>query len=395
MSPTRLLLALTYYRPHVSGLSISAQRLARGLARHGHQVTVLTSRFHPSLPAREHADGVDILRVPVRFKLGKGLIMPLFPAYAAVQLRRHDVVNIHMPQLEAVVLALLGRAYGRAVVVSYHCDLHLPGGSFNRLVERGLQPLNHLAAQLAHRIVVTTDDYARHSPFLRRYAHKLVAIPPLIEMPPAEAETTQRLAARWRFNGRPQIGFAGRFAADKGVEHLLRALPYVLEQVPDARLVFTGAHQNTVGEEKYLALLSPLLRQHADRLIFTDLLRDDEMPSFFSLCDVLAVTSLNATEAFGMVQVESMLAGTPVVSTDLPGVREPVRRTGMGEIVAPRNPEALAAALVRVIQRRAEYLRPREQVVRAFDPEEAVAQHEALFAGLIDRTGKHEWRVRR
>jgi glycosyltransferase involved in cell wall biosynthesis len=391
MIATRILLALTYYWPHVSGLSISARRLARGLARHGHQVTVLTARYHPSLPARELADGVEILRVPVGFKVGKGLIMPLFPMYAAALLRRHDVVNIHMPQLEAVLLALLGRAYRRAVVVSYHCDLHLPAGPFNHAVERGLQPLNHLAARLAQQIIVTTEDYARHSPFLRGYADKLVAIPPLIEMPPADAEITQRLAARWRFNGSPQIGFAGRFAADKGVEHLLRALPHVLEQVPDARVVFTGAHQNTVGEEDYRARLSPLLRQYADRLTFTELLRDEEMPSFFSLCNVVAVTSLNATEAFGMVQVESMLAGTPVVSTDLPGVREPVRRTGMGEIVAPRNPEALAAALVRVIQHRPDYVRPREQVVRAFDPEAAVAQHEALFASLTAGARKHEW----
>jgi hypothetical protein len=61
----RILIALTYYRPHVSGLTIYAERLARGLARRGHAVRVLTARFATTLAARETVDGVEIVRVPV------------------------------------------------------------------------------------------------------------------------------------------------------------------------------------------------------------------------------------------------------------------------------------------------------------------------------------------
>jgi glycosyltransferase involved in cell wall biosynthesis len=375
----RILIALTYYRPHVSGLSIYAERLARGLVRHGHTVTVLTSRFHPSLPARETRHGVDVIRVPVATKVSKGAIMPLFPLYAAALVRRHDVVNIHMPQFEAALLAFLGRCFGKRVVVTYHCDLKLPAGLFNRMVQWSLGPLNHLAARMAHTVVASTEDYARHSSFLRRYADKLTTIPPLIDIPPADVAVTQRLAERWHFNGRPQIGFAARFAAEKGVEYLLHALPAVVAQVPDVRLVFTGAYNDTVGEEAYFASLVPLMQRYAERLTFTDLLTDAEMASFFSLCDVVAVTSLNSTEAFGMVQVEAMLEGTPVVASDLPGVREAVRRTGMGEIVPPRDPAALAAALVRVLQHRQDYVRPRAEVTRRFDVERAIGQYAAVF----------------
>ena len=343
MSRRRILIALTYYQPHVSGLSIYAERLARGLARRGHAVTVLTSRFHPSLPARERADGVDIIRVPVTTKVSKGVIMPLFPVYAAVLVRRHDVINIHMPQFEAALLALLGRWSGKAVVLTYQCDLRLPAGLFNRAVQRSLGPLNHLAAWLAHRIVTTTADYAQHSSFLTRYAGKVTAIAPLIEMPPVDPAVIQRLGERWGLNGRPRIGFAARFAAEKGVEYLLQALPQILDAVRDVQVVFTGAFKDTVGEEAYLNSLSPLLRRYADRLVFLDLLSPEEMAGFYSLCDVLAVTSLNSTEAFGMVQVEAMLSGTPVVASDLPGVREAVRRTGMGEIVPARDAAALAS----------------------------------------------------
>src|SRR5688572_3327165 len=68
----RILFALTYYRPHVSGLTIYVQRLAEALAERGHQVSVLTSQFDRTLPATELLNGVRVTRVPVALRLNKG-----------------------------------------------------------------------------------------------------------------------------------------------------------------------------------------------------------------------------------------------------------------------------------------------------------------------------------
>ncbi len=379
----RILIGLTYYRPHISGLTIYAERLARGLAARGHRVTVLTSRYHPRLEARERMDGVDVLRVPVAAKVSKGVVMPLFPAYAWAQVRRHDVVNIHIPQLEAAWLAACARLARRPVVVTYQCDLRLPAGLLNRIVEKCLVPLNHAAARLADRIVVMTSDYADHSAYLRRYRSKIHVIRPLVEMPPPDPAIAAALLQRYRLDGRTRIGFAARFAAEKGVEYLLAALPRVCKQIPDACIAFTGAYQGTVGEEEYHARLQPLLEQHRDRLVFLNLLGPEELASFFSLCHAVAVTSLNSTESFGLVQAEAMLSGAPVVATDLPGVRQAVRLTGMGEIVPPRDARALADALVRVIRNPERYRRPRTAVAQAFDYQQALAEYEALFSRLV------------
>lgn len=374
----RVLIALTYYRPHVSGLTIYAERLARGLARRGHAVTVLTSRFAPALPEREQRDGVDIVRVPVAIKVSKGVIMPRFPAAAAAAIAAADVVNVHMPQFEAALVTWMARLRRRAVVLTYQCDLQLPAGALNRAVEWSLRPLNRLAAAGADAIVVSSDDYARHSRFLSRAMAAVHAIAPLVDLPEADAADTAALRASWGPR-RPTIGFAARFAAEKGVEYLLEALPAVLSELPEARVVFSGAYKDTVGEEAYWQHLVPLLDRHRDRLTFLDLLPMEAMPSFFAACDVLAVTSLNSTEAFGMVQVEAMLSGTPVVATDLPGVREAVGRTGMGLIVPPREPRRLAAALLEVLRDRERFVRPRADVVAAFDLDRSLHQYEALF----------------
>ncbi len=86
----RILIALTYYRPHYSGLTIYTERLAKALAARGHQVTVLTSRFDPSYPEEELVDGVRVVRLPVMMRLSKGVIMPSMPfrALQEIQERR-------------------------------------------------------------------------------------------------------------------------------------------------------------------------------------------------------------------------------------------------------------------------------------------------------------------
>ena len=74
----RILTVLTYYRPHTSGLTIYAERLARAFAKRGHQVTVMTTQYDKSLPLEEMMDGVRVIRIPVAMRISKGVIAPTF-----------------------------------------------------------------------------------------------------------------------------------------------------------------------------------------------------------------------------------------------------------------------------------------------------------------------------
>jgi glycosyltransferase involved in cell wall biosynthesis len=77
--------------------------------------------------------------------------------------------------------------------------------------------------------------------------------------------------------------------------------------------------------------------------------------------------------------VEAFMCGTPVVATDLPGVRQPVRMTGMGEVVPPADAEALGRGIVKVLTAREHYVRPRAEIARLFDLERCVSDYERLF----------------
>jgi glycosyltransferase involved in cell wall biosynthesis len=376
----RILVALTYYRPHVSGLTVYVERLARAWAAAGHKVTILTSRYRRDLIRRETADGVDILRLPVALRISKGVIMPAIGWEATRGVLQHDVVSLHLPQFDAAGIALRGRLFGRPTVLTHHCDLLLPVGILNGPAHFAVQAANHVAARLADAVVSYTQDYAEHSPFLSQYASKLHIIPPPVEILEPRPEDLAAFQALRRNNG-PVIGMAARLATEKGVEYLLAALPRILTRHPEATVLFAGQHENVLGEGAYLRRLQPMLEKFADHWRFLGVLDPRSMAAFYRACDVTVLPSLNSTESFGLVQIESMLSGTPVVAADLPGVRQPVLTSGMGRIVAPRDAEALGLAILEVLSRRPAAV-SLEAIRRRHTPSTVAATYLQLFRDL-------------
>ncbi|MFL7810397.1 MAG: glycosyltransferase family 4 protein [Anaerolineae bacterium] len=384
----KVLIVLTYYHPHVSGLTIYVQRLAAALADRGHEVTVLTSRYDRSLPQEETIEGVHVVRGPVLFRVSKGVIMPSFPWRAWRLIRAHDVVSIHLPQFEASLLALLARLAHRPAVLTYHCDLQLPKGWFNRIVDRVVFGSNYLAGHLAQGTVAYTEDFAQHSPFLSRFLDKVRVVPPPVIMPAPDPGAVEAFRARHVLGSgegrRPVVGMAARLATEKGVEVLIGAMPRLLQEFPRLKVLFAGQYQDVMGEEAYYARLTPMIEALGDEhWEFLGILKQEEMPPFYAACDVLVVPSLNSTESFGLVQVEAMLCGTPSIASDLPGVRQPPRMTGMGEVTAIGDSHALAEAIARVIRDPAGYSRPRRTIEDMFSLDRTVSGYESLFDTLI------------
>jgi glycosyltransferase involved in cell wall biosynthesis len=386
----RVLFALTYYRPHVSGLTIYVERLARELARRGHTVTVLTSQYEPDLPQEETVDGVQIIRAPVLLRVSKGVIMPSFGLLATKLVRQHDVISLHLPQFDAAGVALRGRLLNKPTTLTYHCDLTLPPGLFNRVVNQTVHLMNDVAGRLADAVVAYTKDFAQHSPFLTRFADKVRVIPPPVEVPCTTPADVVDFAERWNLNNHRVIGFVARLATEKGVEILLRALPRVLEAYPQTRVLFAGQYQNVLGEEAYAQRLAPLLNQHADHWDFMGILSAEELAAFYPNCDLVVLPSLNSTESFGLVQVEAMLCGTPSIASNLPGVRQPVTQTGMGQVVPIGDPGGLAEAIIEIFDDRSKYVRPQEEIAARFSTSRTADGYEALFEALLSEKGpKH------
>jgi len=381
----RILTALTYYRPHTSGLTIYAERLVKAFARRGHQVTVLTSRFDPALPREEIDEGVRIVRVPVLFHVSKGVIMPGFCWRAWKLLAQNDVVQLHLPQFDAPWVAAGARLLGKPIVVTHHCDLQLPCSPLNGIISAIMGFQNTATAKLANHIVTYTQDYADHSPFISRYKEKITAILPPVQLPNGLPEDIHAMALACETAERhPVIGMATRLASEKGVEILLAALPSVLQQYPKAQVLFAGQHLNVMGEQAYYERLLPTIRKFeaSANLKFLGNLNPAQMAAYYPNLDVLVVPSLNYTEAFGLVQIEAMLNNVPCVASALPGVRRPVQMTGMGKVIPIGDSAALAAAIIDILANPQAYRGDPAEISRTYDPDAVAAQYEKLFARL-------------
>jgi len=382
----RILHSLTYFWPHYSGMTVYADRLTRALVERGHQVTILTSRYDRSLPRTEVRDGVHVRRVDVGARVSKGVLMPGFAYWSLRLAADHDVVHVHLPQLEAASLAWAARRMGKAVVATYQSDLLLPPSPVNWLASRVSTLANAVSVRSAEVVTSMTRDFAEQSVFLSRYLDKLIVVRPPIEVPEVSPERVARLRAEWSVpEGSPAIGMAARLATEKGAEVLARAMPEILRRYPGARVLYVGQHKNVFGEEAYARRMAPILSELGDHWRFLGVLSPEDMAAFFRMCRLTVLPSLNSTESFGMVQIESMISGTPAVASDLPGVRFATSDTGMGMTVPPGDAGALASAILRVLERPEEFRGDPADVARRYAPARTAEQFEGIYQDILSR----------
>ena len=349
MKALSIVAALQYYLPHRTGYTLHVERVAEALVARGHRVTVITARHRADLAPRETIAGVDVVRLDAPLRVSRGALMPAYPLVAWRLARASDVVWANSPMAELALWGTIARRAGARLVVTHHGDLHLPAGAFNRVVERATLAGWRHAARRADALVAYSDDYAAHSPWLAPWRDKVVVIAPPIAIPAPDPASASALRRELAPEGGPLVGFAGRFAREKRPDLLLDAIAPLRAGHPHLRVVFAG--EERLGYEGTRAELEPRVAGAGDAIRFLGLVEDPRaLANFYAACDVLALPS--QTECFGLAQVEAMLCGTPVVASDVPGARVPVRTTGAGRLFESGSVPALVEAIDDVLAHR-------------------------------------------
>ena len=308
----RLLIGLTYYSPNISGVTIYAQLLAENMAKLGFEVRVICSR-------------------------PKGL-------------KKIEVVNCHLPQIESVVLAIWAKIFRKKLIVTHHCEFGFTGTLSNKLISVISFPFHFVTYLLADRIVSYTKDYAQNSIFLKIFKNKIEYILPPVEVGKEDNKKIIELRKKIKLEKNEKIvGYVGRIAWEKGLDHLVKAVELIGKN-RKVKLVLVGPYSNVAGDESGKKLIKLIERNKSGIVLYGPMSHHADLVNFYKICDCLVLPSTDNLETFGIVQAEAMISGCPVVASDLPGVRMPIKMTGLGEIAKIGDFENLAKKIELVLK---------------------------------------------
>jgi glycogen synthase len=374
----RVLMLSWEYPPHVvGGLGRHVAALARSLTAQGHEVHIVT-RGEADVPAptEEWRDGIHVVRVPeappvIPFEDLVPWVLAFnnrVTAAAGRLIREHDVDVIHAHDwLVTYAAAALKETWDLPVVATIHATEYgrhqgwLPG-PMNKLIHQVEWWLTYEA-----RRVITCSSYMRQQveDIFALPRDKVDVVPNGVDVSDFEVAADEAAAFRRTLTGprTRMVLFAGRLEYEKGVQTVLRALRRVRAEVGPTRFFIAGV--GTYSDELRRQVRELGLRHHVR---FTGFLEDHELRLHYAAADVAVAPSIY--EPFGLVAVEAMACGTPVVVGDTGGLREIVSG-GTGLSFTPQDEDELARELIRVLEdqdlARRLVERGRERIVSRYD----------------------------
>lgn len=356
------------YYPVFGGIENHLKLLAEGQVQRGLEVQVLVTS-PTSMTIIEEIAGVRVLKAGRLATVASTPLSPSLPLWLGRL--EADIIHLHFPYPLGELSYLL-RGGGRRAVVTYHSDIVR-----QRRLLKLYQPLLWRFLERVRRIIATSPQYIQSSPYLKPFADKCTVIPHGIDLTLFHSLDDERTGAIRRRYGSPLILFVGKLRYYKGLDYLIQAMGGI-----EARLLVIG--QGPM-EWEWRALSERLGVVH--KVDFLGRVSNEELPRYYSASELLVLPSCQRSEAFGIVQLEAMACGKPVVSTELGTGTSYVNLDGQtGLVVPPEEPNALREAINRLLADEALRARlgerARERVRRKFSAHMMVDRVIALYQTL-------------
>jgi phosphatidylinositol alpha-mannosyltransferase len=374
----KLALVSPYDFAYPGGVTEHVANLAEQFIARGHEVHIVApssdDETEPVIPVAAPVHRIGrVVSIPANGSVARITLSlrSYLQAKTLLQEEQFDLIHLHEPLMPALPLTVL-RHSNTTNIGTFHAFRNTPltyfyGKPILRPFFRKLH--GHITVSSAaqefvgeyfpadYRIIPNGIDFPR---FFRRYK-------PLPELA----------------DGRPTVLFVGRLEKRKGLKFLLRAWPKVLERQPNARLVVVGRGRPLEGYRRFAA------RQgwSPEDVVFAGYVPSEDLPRYYQACDVFCAPN-TGQESFGIVLLEAMAAGAPIVASDIPGYRDVLSNGVHGLLVEPRNPGAIADALCRLLshpEQRAAMRRAGQQTAQAYDWPRVATQVLDYYAEVLAR----------
>lgn len=331
MSKPRILHIGKFYVPNCGGIETHVHDLAVRQAQVA-AVSVLASNCMARTEISE-IEGVRVIRLA---NFGTIASMPISPSLrSALRRTPAEIVHVHLPN-PASALAFITSGHPGKLIITHHADTM---GRKN--LRRISDPFVHRLMQMASRIIVTSDRYLRSSEELRPYRDKCSVIPLGISIDATCPSNTRELSHLRRRREERLVLAIGRLVPYKGFDVLIRAMKRVHARLA---LIGTGPQADWLLE---------LARREGVRDKIAMLGWIDDLRCFLRQASIFVMPSVTRAEAFGLVQLEAMAAGLPIINTNLDsGVPEVSVNGVTGFTVPPGDVAALSNAISLLLDRK-------------------------------------------
>ena len=327
------ILQLGKFYPIRGGVEKVMWNLTRGLSARGIECDMLCAEEGRSETIHLHQTGT-VFCVRAIFKASATMISPAMISWLRKHGCEYDIVHIHHPDPMAC-LALRLSGYKGRVILHWHSDI-LKQKFFLKLY----QPLQNWLIKRADTIIGTTPVYLKESPYLAGVQEKTVAVPIGID----PIVPNRELSIKWkeRFHRKKLVVSIGRLVPYKGYGYLIDASKQLS---PDYQVLVIG--DGPIRENLEAEVVQ---KGVSDRIKFIGYVEDEEAHALLAAADVFVLSSMMKTEAFGIVQIEAMSLGIPVIATEIPasGVSWVNASGESGLNVPARDSSALAGAITTI-----------------------------------------------
>lgn len=315
-----------FYPPFMGGMETHLQALSNELQNYV-DVKVIVANSN-NRHSDEVVNNIPVTRVGKLFDLAGA---PVCPAMARkIREAESDIIHIHLPNPTAILAYLASRHRGR-LVFTYHSDTVR-----QKVLGKAFDPIQRVALERSAALIGTSPNYLNTSAVLTAYKDRCHVIPYGIQTDQFyESDSAKVAEIRARYGSRLIIS-VGRLIYYKGFEYLIRAMKKI-----DGRLLIIGDGPLRDGLQAEAEALGV-----SDKVVFLGEIQNEETVPYYHAADLFALASTARSEAFGIVQIEAMACGKPVVNTNLDsGVPFVSLHGETGLTVPPQDPDALASAI--------------------------------------------------
>lgn len=371
------------FPPHTGGVEQYTYILSKKLVEQGHEVTVLCANEPEQAATRTTYEGIDVVRIDDIGKIAQTNLTPRLPVELHRAVRDADLVHTHLPTpWTADVSVVIAKLHGVPSVVTYHNDIRGDG-----LTSYIASAYNTTAMQvtlsLTDRIITTQESYFDGSNIPQRCKKKVVTIRNGVDIERFKPmDIGDEMAREFGFETDSTnlffLSVLDEYHDYKGLENLLESMQ---DLPPDYHLVVGGDG----SKRDYYERVSVDLGVDS-QVNFVGYISNENLPKYYNLSDVFVLPSTSAVqEGFGLVLLEALACGTPVVTTDVVGVAEQVARRNVGTVIPQSSPQRIRDALSGVSSTDEDFHteQARELCVDQYSWEEITNRVEELYTQMI------------